>query len=305
MAFEMCKDGSRVGLLEGYDSIQWLTYSRDSGEFQITTSDPTVAALVQKGSTILELRRVNSGTSPGFAILRAGYSNRNGNGGLCEDSRFTANVAGCEKNGVPMGVYFYCYDQSPEAARITAKHVVNLLKGHKWDYPIYYDVEYEPYNKTCGRVQNTAIIKAALEVLEQAGYYAAVYCSRDFFLNYTNLSSLSGFDKWEAAYTSSDTASVENGLWQYSSKNALGIAGFGSSLDCDVSYKDYPAIMRSAGLNGYEKQAETPVEETPAARLQKIHIGPVSQGDADAILALCKERGLTDPDKKLYSSELV
>ena len=146
--------------------------------------------------TASELRRVNSGTSPGFAILRAGYSNRNGKGGLWEDSRFTANVAGCEKNGVPMGVYFYCYDQSPEAARITAKHVVNLLKGHKWDYPIYYDVEYEPYNKTCGRAQNTAIIKAALEVFEQAGYYAAVYCSRDFFLNYTNLSSLSGFDKY-------------------------------------------------------------------------------------------------------------
>lgn len=255
--------------------------------------------------TASELRRVNNGTSPGFAILRAGYSNRNGKGGLWEDSQFTANVAGCEKNGVPMGVYFYCYDQSPEAARITAKHVVNLLKGHKWDYPIYYDVEYEPYNKTCGKAQNTAIIKAALEVLEQAGYYAAVYCSRDFFLNYTNLSSLSGFDKWEAAYTSSDTASVENGLWQYSSKNALGIAGFGSSLDCDVSYKDYPAIMRSAGLNGYEKQTETPAEETPAARLQKIHIGPVSQGDADAILALCKDRGLTDPGKKLYSSEWV
>lgn len=253
-----------------------------------------------------ELRRVNSGTSPGFAILRAGYSNRNGKGGLWEDSQFIANVAGCEKNGVPMGVYFYCYDQSPEAARITAKHVVNLLKGHKWDYPIYYDVEYEPYNKTCGRAQNTAIIKAALEVLERAGYYAAVYCSRDFFLNYTNLSSLSGFDKWEAAYTSSDSAAVENGLWQYSSKNALGIAGFGSSLDCDVSYKDYPAIMRSAGLNGYTKQAAEPAENpAPAARLQKIHIGPVSQGDADAILALCKERGLTDPDKKLYSSEWV
>ena len=102
-----------------------------------------------------------------------------------------------------------------------------------------------------------------------------------------------------------DSAAVENGLWQYSSKNALGIAGFGSSLDCDVSYKDYPAIMRSAGLNGYEKQTETPAEEAPAARLQKIHIGPVSQGDADAILALCKDLGLTDPGKKLYSSEWV
>ena len=42
MAFEIWKDGSRVGLLEGYDSIQWLTYSRDSGEFQITITDPAL-----------------------------------------------------------------------------------------------------------------------------------------------------------------------------------------------------------------------------------------------------------------------
>ena len=62
MAFEMWKDGSRVGLLEGYDSIQWLTYSRDSGEFQITISDPAVAVLVQKGSTILNTDTMELGS---------------------------------------------------------------------------------------------------------------------------------------------------------------------------------------------------------------------------------------------------
>ena len=62
MAFEMWKDGSRVGLLEGYDSIQWLTYSRDSGEFQITISDPAVAALVQKGSAILNTDTMELGS---------------------------------------------------------------------------------------------------------------------------------------------------------------------------------------------------------------------------------------------------
>ena len=36
-------------------------------------------------------------------------------------------------------------------------------------------------------------------------------------------------------------------------------------------------------------------------KLQVITIGPVSQGDADAIYLLCKERGLTDAG--LYKSE--
>ena len=84
-----------------------------------------------------------------------------------------------------------------------------------------------------------------------------MYCSRDFFVNYTNLSALNGFDKWEAAYTATDTDAVQNGLWQYSSRNALGIKGFGASLDCDVSYVDYPAIMRAKGLNGYRSPAPT------------------------------------------------
>lgn len=53
MGFELWKDGLRRGLLEGYDSIQWLTYSRDYGEFQITISDPSVAVLIEQGTTIL------------------------------------------------------------------------------------------------------------------------------------------------------------------------------------------------------------------------------------------------------------
>ena len=236
--------------------------------------------------TASELRRVNGGNSPGFALLRAGYSARHGKGGLWTDGQFLANIQGCEQNNIPKGVYFYCYDQSAAAARLTAQQVVKMLDGHKWDYPIYYDVEYEPFNKSCGKATNTAIIKAALEVLEAAGYYAAVYCSRDFFLNYTNLSALSGFDKWEAAYTASDTSAVQNGLWQYSSKNALKIAGFGDKLDCDVSYKDYPAIMRQAGLNGYAKQAATGTTQThttPAANRYQFSLGPVSSGDKEPI----------------------
>ena len=244
--------------------------------------------------TASELRRVNGGNSPGFAILRVGYSARHGKGGLYTDGQFLNNVAGCEKHGVPMGVYWYCYDTTAEAARITARQVIKMLTGHKFDYPIYFDVEYGThdgtasgykYNSTANRANNTAIIQAALEELEKAGYYAAVYCSRDFFLNYTNLGQLAAFDKWEAAYTSGDTSAVQNGLWQYSSANPLGIAGFGNSLDCDVAYKDYPAIMRQNGLNGYERQETTGGQEEGEQEDQQTPtIGPMSRGDFDRVV---------------------
>ena len=232
-----------------------------------------------------EPRRVNGGTNPGFAILRAGYSARHGKGGLYMDSHLLRNIKGCEQYGVPMGIYVYCYDQSADAAAVTAEQTIRAISGHKFDYPIYYDVEYEPFNKTCGKAVNTAIIKSALEVWEKAGYYAAVYCSRDFFVNYTNLSVLTGFDKWEAAYTATDTNAVQNGLWQYSSRNALGIKGFGASLDCDVSYVDYPAIMRAKSLNGYPKPSTDTKPAGNTTPLQCPTIGPMSKGDFDAILA--------------------
>ena len=47
--------------------------------------------------------------------------------------------------------------------------------------------------------------------------------------------------------------------------------------------------------------ADKPAENTSKSKLQVITIGPVSQGDADAIFAVCKERGLTDAG--LYKSE--
>lgn len=51
-----------------------------------------------------------------------------------------------------------------------------------------------------------------------------------------------------------------------------------------------------------EHAVEKPADATqPASKLQVITIGPVSQGDADAIYLLCKKRGLTDAG--LYKSE--
>ena len=118
-----------------------------------------------------ELRRVNGGSNPGFAILRAGYSARHGKGGLYTDGQILNNIKGCEKYGIPMGIYFYSYDTNADASKITATQVANLIKGHKFDYPIYLDMEYEPFNKgTDGsgrtrakvKADNTAIIKAVV-----------------------------------------------------------------------------------------------------------------------------------------------
>lgn len=85
---------------------------------------------------------------------------------------------------------------------------------------------------------------------------------------------LSAYDVWEAAYTSKDTAAVVNGIWQYTSKGS--VPGITGNVDLNVSYKNYPAIIKAAGLNGFT--AGKPATDT-AHELKTIKAGPMSAGD--------------------------
>lgn len=62
-------------------------------------------------------------------------------------------------------------------------------------------------------------------------------------------------------------------------------------LDNDFTTANGQVYTYQAGEHAVEPDSAAPVQGT-AARLQTITIGPVTQGDADAILALCKERNL-------------
>ena len=69
-------------------------------------------------------------------------------------------------------------------------------------------------------------------------------------------------------------------------------------LDSDFTTASGQVFTYRAGEHAVEKPADA---APPASKLQVITIGPVTQGDADAIYLLCKERGLTDAG--LYKSE--
>lgn len=214
------------------------------------------------------LKSKNNHQNSGFAILRVGYSRRDGKGGLVTDGQILRNLSECSRLSIPIGVYVYCYDTSPEAARTTMAQALKTIEEYKLQYPVVYDVEYGTndgkayksesnyqYNLTSNKVNNTAIIKAAMETVENSGYYGMVYCSRNFFTSYTDLSALSAYDKWEAAYTEKDTDAVENGIWQYTSSGV--VDGISGNVDLDVAYKDYPGIIQpSAEKNDVPQKSQ-------------------------------------------------
>lgn len=228
------------------------------------------------------LREKNSGQSPGFVIARLGYSSLSGQGGLILDSAARDTLEWCNRLGVPCGAYVYCYDATPAAARLTMEQAVKAVEDFQLDYPLVYDMEYGAtgnppdiyqYNDIANKESNTAIIKSAMQTVERAGYYAMIYCSRDFFLHFTNLSKLTAYDKWEAAYVSSDTDQIQNGIWQYSSTGR--VPGIEGAVDLDAAYKDYPAIMKAAGLNGYPG----------AVTFYSVQVSRITRGDFDAVQA--------------------
>ncbi len=48
-------------------------------------------------------------------------------------------------------------------------------------------------------------------------------------------------------YGAACTCPLPYGIWQYSSTGTL--PGIGTNVDLDIAYKNYPSIIRRAGLN--------------------------------------------------------
>ena len=184
-----------------------------------------------------------------FVIIKTGYSWYQG--GMNIDSQFLDNAAGATKYGIPWGAYIWAYDKTPAAARISANCLADLLDAYKLDYPVYYDFEDEQYLKF-DRVASANIIKAFLDTLQDRGYYAGLYTYTNFAKGYIDMARLTAYDLWIADYTGKVGWTGPYGMWQHSAKGRLeAISGGKVDVDLNIAYKDYPAIIRGAGLNGY------------------------------------------------------
>ncbi len=200
-----------------------------------------------------------------FAVVRAGWTHYEG--GLTCDDRFCENSKGAARAGIPTGVYAYGYDLSPEAAKISAKKLIEAIEGCRLEYPVCYDQEYEPRVLALSRQVRTDICKAFLETVQDAGYYAMLYASKDWLENRVYDEQLTGVDKWVAQYASACTYSGSYGIWQHGVIGSQGVKGKaytisgrveGVNANCDVNfaYQDYPAIIKKAGLNHLGKGQE-------------------------------------------------
>jgi lysozyme len=179
-----------------------------------------------------------------FAILRSGYGKENPNQ---KDKTFETNYAGCKSAGIPVGTYHYSYSDSISDAKLEAQFCLKNIEGKQFEYPIIFDIEDKEMLKLSMQAR-TDICTAFCETIENAGYYAMIYCSKDWFLNKLKGEELAKrFDFWIAQW-GSQLPFRECGIWQKSDSGSIN--GISGNVDLNISYNDYPTIIKNKGLNG-------------------------------------------------------
>ncbi len=191
-----------------------------------------------------------------FAVIRAGY----GRSALQRDKKFTANYEGCNANNIPCGAYWYSYAVTPEDALFEAEACLEVIKGGKYAYPIYYDVE-QPEHFALGKAGVSEIIRTFLNKLESCGYWVGLYMSAYYLSNYVEDDIRNRYSIWVAHHdVDSPDYYGSYGMWQRSSTGLVG--GIAGNVDLDICYVDYPSEIRKACLNGFAAETTKYVELT-------------------------------------------
>ena len=181
-----------------------------------------------------------------FAMIRATASYpHDGQRGI--DLQWERNIREVEKTALPVGAYHYSYALNREQARREAEHFLNVIQGYRFAYPVAFDFENVTQSRLSARDMGD-ICSEWLEYVENAGYYVMLYSTASWLKYKLTDPRLRRYDKW-VAHVEVQQPMVEGDIWQYSWKGR--VSGISVDTDLDYSYKDYPAIIREKGLNGW------------------------------------------------------
>lgn len=226
---------------------------------------------------------------PYRAIVRIGYRGY-GSGKLMKDEQYDANLAGAKASGKLFGFYFFSQAITVDEAREEADFCASLAPA---GYPLFFDSEWghttdagthDGRADSLTKDQRTAIAMVFCERAKTHGFTAGIYTFTAFAsanIDYAYL--CEDYIGWLADTRANYDTSLPRYIHQYGQTAKGGVPGITEVVDLNHLVKALPAV------------------DKPASKLQVITIGPVSQGDADAVFTLCQQRGLTDAG--LYKSE--
>lgn len=178
-----------------------------------------------------------------FVILRIGGSN----GGYYKDPKFELYYKAAKKSGLHVGCYYDTGIDFIDSAHgyDAVKHILTLLEGHEFDYPVYMDIE------TASTVHKKGITDAAIAFgseLEKNNYFVGIYASDiSGFKDRLEIERIKRFTLWVARYGKKPIYVTDYAIWQKSSGGSLdGIRGKVDLNECTVNF---PSIIKKKHLN--------------------------------------------------------
>ena len=171
-----------------------------------------------------------------FAILRTGFS-------TTIDNRFLEYAAGCEKYGIPYGVYHYSYATTGTRAQEEAQWVVDTLEyyGYNPIMGVWFDMEDESQASLSSSTKE-AVCRGFCDTIRNNGYEVGFYGFTNWFSSSFISTYLNTMPVWIAqidGFSSNGTATHDGGtwLWQYSWEGS--ISGISGDVDCNISYANW------------------------------------------------------------------
>lgn len=203
--------------------------------FQATSGSARLGIDVSKWNQEIDWDRVK-GAGIEFAVIRAGYRG-SVTGSLVVDPYFETNVKGATSSGIPVGIYFFTQAVNEVEAVEEASAVLELIRSYEISYPVFIDTEGAGGNGRADGLDpetRTLVCEAFCRTIENAGYDAGVYASRNWYNNNLYTSRLEDYCIWLAEYRSAPLYQGYYQMWQYTSRGS--VDGIQGNVDMNISY---------------------------------------------------------------------
>lgn len=185
-----------------------------------------------------------------FIIIKAGQHDYT-------DPLYELHYKAATDAGIPVGAYWYGEAKTVAEAQKEADCFIERLRGKKFAYPVYYDVERDMLDLD-GKVLS-AVVDAFLSRVEKAGYWVGLYMSGIPMHDKISADVLQRYALWVADTRGQQPTYITSyGMWQYNTGKVAGITG---DVDLDYCYTDYQEQIKAKGLNGFGKQPDKPPEK--------------------------------------------
>ena len=185
-----------------------------------------------------------------FVIIRAGFTGTSDGINKNIDNCFEVNYRKAKDYRIPVGCYWYSCANTAEKGRSEAEYLYeHCLKDKQFEYPVYLDVECDQYQTGKNKGVTDAVLAWA-DYLEAKGYYVGVYANYNYFINHLENDRLNRMNRWLAYWTTNKPQlKFDYSMWQWTNKLQIN----GMNVDGNYAFKDFPAIIKAAGLNGFSK----------------------------------------------------